>query len=126
MPHDFFVIFGAYVCTIFSVIFPYFIANWLVTLLTSRIMKKPGQQEFLVNQYMPELHEATRTLDISLFEIASIWWKFSGAIMKVLFASAFQEHHMQLPLLWSTKGLRLGTFMMPIYNGVVDFLSGFE
>ena len=75
---------------------------------------------------MPELHEATKTLDISLFEIASIWWKFSGAIMKVLFASAFQEHHIQLPLLWSTKGLRLGTYMMPFYNGLVDFLSGFE
>ena len=88
MPHDYFVVFGCFICTFFSVILPYSVSRQIIYKLASAILKQ-DQQDFLVNEYMPELHEATKHLKITFEEKLSIFKKFLGTIMKILFAFAY-------------------------------------
>ena len=124
MPHDYFIVFGTFICTFFTILFPYFISRVIIRVLASKILK-PEQGEFLLNEYLPEIHEATKDLDIPLREKLSIWNKFVGVMMKNLFAFAYQEHHMNVPYLWTPAGLRIGSALMPWINARADALSGF-
>ena len=112
MPHDYFIVVGTFFCTLFTILFPQIISRAIIRILASKILK-PEQGEFLLNEYMPELHEATKDLKISLKEKLNIWGKFVGATMKILFAFAYQEHHMNVPYLWTPAGLKIGTALMP-------------
>jgi len=86
MPHDFFKVFGSIVCTIITLIFPYSVSKYIIHKLSQLSQKN---RHFFLNEYMPELHDATKHLKIHLHEKIRILKKFTGAIMKILFSFAY-------------------------------------
>ena len=88
MPHDYFVIFGAIVGTIFTLSMPYIISNFILTKLITSLLN-PTQQDFLMNNYLPELHEATKHLTTTQDEKTALLEKFTGCLIKLLYAFLF-------------------------------------
>ena len=78
-----------------------------------------------MKEYLPELHKQTKHLTISDHEKETIFEKFVGCLMKLLFAFLYQEHSVPVPELWGPMGLRLAAYIMPYFNKIADDISKF-
>jgi hypothetical protein len=124
MPHDYFIIFGAVIGTVFTISMPYFIANFLMNKLAYGLLK-PDQADFIMKSYMPELHDATKHLSTTQEEKTSLFEKLTGCLIKLLYAFLYQEHYVPVPELWTPIGLEIGAYMMPFVNAIADDITHF-
>lgn len=96
-PHDYFVIFSAFVANILFIALPVDYAQPIVTFLVNKIV--PGDPAaFIIDHYMPELETAISGLEVKSEDKYLLAVKTIGVVGKILFAFAYQEHYLSIPI----------------------------
>lgn len=85
LPHVYFITFAALVSTCFSLLMPWFLVQWIINELAYAIIPKENA-DFIVNDYLPELKKSVGHVSLSMDEKKSLFSKFFGMIMKILYA----------------------------------------
>ena len=118
------VTFAALLANIFSLVFPWFVTFFMIKLLAYAIV--PDQvADFVVQSYLPELENGVKDLKVPINDKLQILAKFTGMIIKILWAFLWQEFFIPLPALYSSIPNFLGAKMTPFINAFSDLLSGF-
>ena len=124
LPHVYFITFAALISTVFSLTMPFWIASWLITLLSDAIIPKEAAQ-FIQGHYLPELGEAVKDISLSFSGRLDLLRKFSGMLLKILYAFMWQEFFVPLGFLYNPVGLWFGATLMPAWNWFASGVSGF-
>lgn len=82
-------------------------------------------QNFLIQKYLPELHEGVKHVNVSLIQKYDLFKKFVGVIVKILYAFAFQEHYLQIPGFNTPTMIKWGAKHVHVVNALADSLTGF-
>lgn len=85
LPHVYFVTFAALISTTFSLIMPFWLCKIIITMLSSAIIPKEDAK-FIQEHYLPELGKALLDVSVGFFDKIDIARKFTGMIMKILYA----------------------------------------
>lgn len=88
-PRDYMITFSALVATTFSLLLPSWINTPMIKFLATHLTP-PESSDFIINHYLPELEEATKDqAGLSLGNKISLYRKFMGMIVKILYAFLF-------------------------------------
>jgi len=105
-------IFAAQLITVGSLLAPFWLIkpffSWLVNLALP-----PKDAQFITQDYMPAIHDATHKIFLDLDERKLIVRQFIGMFMKILWAFTFQEHVVNLWPLYNPVALSIAAFFMP-------------
>lgn len=125
LPLDYFITFACIVANIVNLLFPYFITFNLISFLAYKLIGKEDA-DFIVNEYMPELNDATKHLSISKDEKTSLFNKLIGTLIKLLTAFVYQEHFVPTPEIFYEKiPLEIAAVVIPYINDAATKISGF-
>lgn len=64
LPLDYYITFGAFISTCVSLIFPWIVAEWVMTQAADKFLT-PKDRDFIVKDYLPALHEGLEGVTIS-------------------------------------------------------------
>ena len=97
-----------------------------MTSLAYKLIPKKETAEFFVLDFLPELKAATSSIVLSFSAKKDIASKFTGMLMKIMYAFVWQEHMIPLPNLYKhSLSLKLGAWFLPHWNSLSSKLSGF-
>jgi hypothetical protein len=85
LPHVYFITFAALLSSIFSVVLPWFVTQFVITKLAYLIIPTEDA-DFIVKQYLPELKVAVKDIKLTRAEADTVVEKFVGMIMKIIYA----------------------------------------
>ena len=125
VPHDYYLTFAAIFATTLSLILPFKMTDYIVDFLASRFI--PDHSYIFISQkYLPTLGQAVASVNLSLADKLDVARKFTGMLIKMLYAFVWQEHVMpQFSFLYNSVGLHLGAALMLPLNDFASKLSGF-
>lgn len=124
-PHDYELTFAALIATVVAMIFPWSMAEAFMTKLVDLAMKDKESRDFIINKYLPELHDGIKYLDVSLTNKYLIFKKFTGVLVKIMYAFAFQEHYLHIPGFKTETMIKWGGKHVHVINSLADSLTGF-
>lgn len=78
--------FAAFLATIGSLILPWTFVSKTITFLAYKIIPDKETADFLVLDFLPDLKEATADIDLELKVKEDIALKFTGMLMKIMYA----------------------------------------
>lgn len=113
-PHVYFVTFATLVCTMVSLILPWFLAEFVINHLIFLIPKEDA--DFVTEHYMPELHNATKNLSIPHQDQRDLVFRLVGVLIKIGWAFVWQEDFVPLPFLYNEFALPIGAKITPDIN----------
>jgi len=97
----------------------------IIPKLAYKIIPKDAA-DFIVKDYLPELRVATKDIELSHADKHDLVAKFSGMLMKLLYAFTWQEHFIPLPALYKHESaIRMGAWLLPHWNALATKISGF-
>lgn len=124
LPLDYYITFSALISTFVSLIAPWFVTELVMSTLADRILT-PKDRDFLNNDYLPALHEAVKDVSIEKEEKTKITSIFVSMMIKLLYATFWQEHLIPLPKIQDSPfDIHIGDFLLPYVNDVADRISG--
>jgi hypothetical protein len=85
LPHVYFITFAALLSSIFSIVLPWMVTQFVITKLAYMIIPKEDA-DFIVLQYLPELKVAVKDIHLTSHEQDAVVQKFFGMIMKIGYA----------------------------------------
>ena len=104
-------------------ILPWFLASWVIH--KAIVLIPESTRDFVLNLYLPELHNATKNITIPHESQRELVFKFLGVLIKIGWAFVWQEHFVPLPFLYNLKFLPLGAYLTPDINDYSARISGF-
>lgn len=124
LPLDYYITFSALISTFVSLIAPWFVTELVMSTLADKILT-PKDRDFLNNDYLPALHEAVKDVSIEKEEKTKITSIFVSMMIKLLYATFWQEHLIPLPKIQDSPfDIHIGDFLLPYVNDVADRISG--
>lgn len=115
LPHVYFITFAALLSSIFSIVLPWFLTQFVITKLAYLIIPKEDA-DFIVKQYLPELKVAVKDIELTRAEKDDVTEKFFGMIMKILYAFLWQEFFIPIPELYHLIPNEIGAAILPHWN----------
>ena len=64
VPHSYFLTFAAFIASISAILLPWAVVDTVIPKL-AHVLIPPDASEFLINDYMPELRQATKDVKLS-------------------------------------------------------------
>ena len=122
-PHVYFITFATFVCTIFSLILPWFLASFVIN--HAIVLIPEENRDFVMNHYMPELHNATKNISIPHEDQKELVFRFIGVLIKIGWAFVWQEDFVPLPFLYNEFALPIGAKLTPDINDYSARISKF-
>lgn len=85
LPHVYFITFAALIATGFSLMFPWFITQFVISKLCGVLIPKdtPEAALFIDNHYLPELHDAVANVKVSHADAKELGMRFIGMLIKI-------------------------------------------
>ena len=123
-PHDYFIVFGAFLSTVLALILPWSLCQFVMTELATHLVKKE-EADFLINHYLPELHDGIKDLQVPLAHRLTILRQTIGTLAKVFYAFLYQEHYLSISIMQTSLAIEIGGKLMPWANGLSAKISGF-
>lgn len=122
---NYYVTFAAVITTILSLCLPWFAVSFIITPLANAVLE-PSDASFMIDNYMPDLNQATKDISVSHDDKKLIANQFIGILMKMLWSFVFQEHVMSfMSFLYGPVGLTLTNSELPDFNDLAVKISGF-
>lgn len=87
-PHEYLITFAAFLSTFVSIIAPWNVTEAIISKLAD-LMLPDDLKDFLINKYLPQLHEGISKIHISLFNKLKLLKQGTGLISKLLYAFLF-------------------------------------
>ena len=124
LPHHYEITFAAITSTVLSLILPFWITKLIVSGLTDLLFESE-QATFIQDKYLPELGNALTKVSVSFLDRLDILRKFTGMLMKIVYAFVWQEYFIPLTFIYNSWGLYIGAGFTPTWNKIASFVSGF-
>ena len=97
-PHEYMMTFAAMVALILTLCLPWPVVTVLINKLAYALIPA-SDADFIVDQYLPELHDATKSVSLSFKTKRALFSKFVGMLMKIIWAFLWQEKFVNIPFL---------------------------
>ena len=123
-PHEYMMTFAAMISLVFGLCFPWPVTVFLIDKLAYALIPR-ANADFIVDSYLPELRAATESISLSTKTKRTLLAKFTGMLMKIIWAFLWQEKFVNFPILYHPVTLSLGAALTPHWNGLSTWLSGF-
>ena len=82
LPHVYFITFAALIATGFSLMFPWFITQFVISKLCS-VLIPADAASFIDNHYLPELHDAVQNVKVAHEDAKELGMRFVGMLIKI-------------------------------------------
>ena len=76
----------------------------MIKFLTYALIPADKNPSFIVNEYLPELQIAIKSINVSFYDKKTLLVRFAATLMKILFAFMWQEFFIPLPFLYNSVG----------------------
>ena len=125
VPHSYYLTFAAFLSVIAAILLPWVVVDTVIPKLARAIIPKDAA-DFLIDDYFPELREATKDIEVAHSDKQSLINKFFGMLMKLIYAFLWQEHFIPMPSVYKHQSaIRLGAWLLPHWNALSTSISGF-
>jgi len=88
LPHVYFITFAALIVTGFSLMFPWFVTEFIAKKLCS-VLIPADAYAFITDHYLPELHDAVVNVKIAHEDAKELGMRFIGMLIKIGWAFAW-------------------------------------
>ena len=122
LPHVYFITFAALVATTFSLIFPWFITEFLISKLSSALIPADSAK-FIDDHFLPELGVAVSGITVAHDDAKELGMRFIGMIIKIAWAFVWQEFFIPLTFLYNPVFNNLGALITPDINELSTRIS---
>jgi len=123
-PHEYMMTFAAMISLVFTLCFPWPVTTFLINKLAYALIPS-ADADFIVDSYLPELRAATKSISLPSKTKRTLFAKFTGMLMKIIWAFLWQEKFVNIPILYGRFTLGIGAALTPHWNGLSTWLSGF-
>jgi len=82
LPHVYFITFAALIATGVSLVFPWFITQFVISKLCS-VLVPPDAAAFIDDHYLPELHDAVKNIAVDHDDAKELGMRFIGMLIKI-------------------------------------------
>merc|ERR1711935_255942 len=107
LPHIYFITFAALIATGFSLILPWTLTYYAIKFLAGALIPKEDAA-FVVDHYLPELHDAVKNIVVSHDNQKSLVFRFIGMLIKIGYSFMWQEFFIPLKFLYNPIFLPIG------------------
>ena len=123
LPHVYFITFAALIATGFSLVLPWTLTYYAIKFLAGVLIPKEDAA-FVVDHYLPELHDAVKNITVSHANQKSLVFRFIGMLIKIGYAFMWQEFFIPLKFLYNPIFLPIGAKLLPDLNELSSRISG--
>ena len=125
VPHSYFLTFAAFIASVSAILLPWAVVGTVIPMLAKSLIPADASA-FLIDDYMPELREATKDVKLSHQDKQGLINKATGMFMKLIYAFLWQEHFIPMPAVYKhPSALRLASWFLPHWNAFSTKISGF-
>lgn len=115
-PRDYYASFAAITTNFIAFTMPNYVTKPFMTILAEVLLRNfPAEKSWLLNDYMPEILKAVENNKIPVKERLKLILKFTGVVVKLVYAFLYQEEHIPVP------GFLILIVMLMIFTYSINF-----
>jgi len=120
---DYMTTFSATYCTIFSLVLPEALVDWIVPALIDVFAVPPDMKQFVMDRYLPLVRIHLTPIKLSFFQTMKLWLSILSATKKLMFAFLWQEDIFKVADLKKPSTIKVGGLLQPYVNSLSSTYS---